>query len=80
MTDNLKLLWLQKIHDASVKTRDEHTIYFKGMKPSERFLFNEPIPKISILGLITLSKEIFVFNATEKNANLETNYITSKEL
>ena len=43
MTDNLILYELQKIHEALTKTKEEHTLYFRMIKPTEKFNFNEPI-------------------------------------
>ena len=53
MTDNLitggatsSILWeLQKIHDALTKTKEEHTLNFRMIKPTEKFNISEPILK-----------------------------------
>ena len=35
MTDNLILYELQKIHEALTKTKEEHTLNFRMIKPTE---------------------------------------------
>ena len=57
-SDNLILWELQKIHDALTKTKEEHTLNFRTIQPTEKFNFSEPILNSSKLGLIRLS----VFN------------------
>ena len=54
MTDNLILYELQKIHDALTKTKKEHTLNFRMIKPTEKFNFSEPILNTSKLGLTRL--------------------------
>ena len=55
MTDNLILWELQKIHEALTKAKEEHTINFRMIKPTEKFNCSEPILNSSKLGLIRLS-------------------------
>ena len=43
MTDNLILYEVQKIHETLTKTKEEHTLNFGMIKPTEKFTFNEPI-------------------------------------
>ena len=43
MTDNLILRELQNIHEVLTKTKKEHTLNFKMIKPTEKFNFSEPI-------------------------------------
>ena len=66
MTDNLILWELQKITEELTKTKDEHTLNFRMMRPTERFHFNEPMLNTSKLGLIRLSVYKSVFIITEK--------------
>ena len=54
MTDNLILYELQKIHETLSKTKEEHTLNFRMIKPTEKFNFNEPILNTTRLGLIRL--------------------------
>ena len=67
MTDNLILYELQKIHDTLAKTKDEHTLNFRMIKPTEKFNFSEPILNSSKLGLIRLSVYNLVFNVNRRN-------------
>ena len=70
MTDNLinggatsLMLWeLQKITKKLAKTKDEHTLNFRMIKPNERFNFNNSILNITKIGLIRLSVYNSVFN------------------
>ena len=62
MTDNLILWELQKIHDALTKTKDEHRLNFRMIKPTEKYNFSEPILSTTILGLIRLSVYNSVFD------------------
>ena len=64
MTENLILWELQKIHDALTKTKEEHTLNFRMIKPTEKFNFGEPILN---LGLIRLSVYNSVFNVNRGN-------------
>ena len=70
MTDNLILYELQKIHDALTKTKEEHTLNFRMIKPTEKFNFSEPILNSSKLGLIRLSVYNSVFNVSRRNSQL----------
>ena len=67
MTDDLILWELQKITKELTKNKDEHTLNFRMMRPTERFHFNEPILNTSKLGLIRLPVYNSVFNKTERN-------------
>ena len=67
MTDNLILYELQKIHETSTKTKEEHTINFRMIKPEEKFNFSEPILNSSKLGLNRLSVCNLVFNVNRRN-------------
>ena len=62
MTDNLMLRELQNIHEALTKTKEEHTLNFRMIKPREKFKFSEPILNTTKLGLIRLSVYNSVFN------------------
>ena len=55
MTDSLILKELQNIHEASTKTKAEHTLNFRMIKPTEKFNFSEPILNSSKIDLIRLS-------------------------
>ena len=63
MTDNLILYELQKIHETLTKTKEEHTLNFRMIKPTEKFNFNEPILNTK-LGLIRFSvyNSVFIVN------------------
>ena len=67
MTDNLILYELQKIHQTLTKTKEDHTINFRMIKPTEKFNFSEPILNSSKLGLIRLSVYNSVFNVNGRN-------------
>ena len=67
MTDNLILYELQKIHEALTKTKEEHTLNFRMIKPTEKFNFNEPILNTTKLGFIRLSVYNSVFNVNRRN-------------
>ena len=67
MTDNLILYELQKIHETLTKTKEEHTLNFRMIKPTEKFNFNEPILNTTKLGLIRLSVFKWVFNKNRRN-------------
>ena len=67
MTDNLILRELQNIHEALTKTKEEHTLNFRMIKPTEKFNFSEPILNSSKLGLIRLSVYNSVFNVNRRN-------------
>ena len=64
MTDNL-ILW--ELHEALTKTKEEHTLNFRMIKPTEKFIFNEPILNSSKLGLNRLSVYNSVFNVNRRN-------------
>ena len=66
MTDNFILYELQKIHDALTKTKEEHTLNFRMIKPTEKFNFSEPILKSSKLSLIRLYVYNSVFNVNRR--------------
>ena len=70
MTDNLILWELQKIHEALTKTKEEHTLNFRMIKPIEKFNFSEPILNKTKLGLIRLSVYNSVFNVNRMNNQL----------
>ena len=67
MTDNLILRELQNMHEALTKTKEEHTLNFKMIKPIEKFNFSEPILNLSKLGFIRLSVYNSVFNVNRGN-------------
>ena len=67
MTDSLILWELQKTHEALTKTKEEHTLNFRVIKPTENFDFSEPILNSSNLGLIRLSDYNSVFNVNRRN-------------
>ena len=66
MTDNLILWELQKIHEALTKTKEELTLKFRMIKPTEKFNFCEPILNTTNLGL-RLSVYNSVFNVNRNN-------------
>ena len=66
-TDSLMLRELQNIHEALTKTKEEHTINFRMIKPTEKFNFSEPILNTTKFGLIRLSVYNSVFNVTGRN-------------
>ena len=55
------------MHDALTKTKEEHTLTFRTIKPTEKFNFNEPILNTTKLGLIRLSVYNSVFNVNRRN-------------
>ena len=67
MTDNLILYELQNIHEALTKTKEEHTLNFRMIKPTEKFNFSELILNTTKLGLIRLSVYNSVFNVNRRN-------------
>ena len=67
MTDSLILWELQKITKELTKTKEEHTLNFRMIKPTEKCNFSEPILNTTKLGLIRLSVYNSVFNITERN-------------
>ena len=60
MTDNLIIYELQRIHEALTKSKEEHTLNFRMIKPTEKF--SEPMLNTTKLGLISLSVYNSVFN------------------
>ena len=66
-TDSLVLRELQNIHEALTKTKEEHTLNFRMIKPTEKFNFSEPILNTTKLGLIRLSVYNSVFNVNRRN-------------
>ena len=67
MTDNLILWELQKMHEDLTKTKEEHTLNLRMIKPTENFNFSEPIFNTIKLGLIRLSVYNSVFNVNRSN-------------
>ena len=67
MTDNLILFELQNIHEALTKTKEEHTLNFRMIKPTEKFNFREPILNTTNIGLFRLSVYNSVFNVNRRN-------------
>ena len=66
-TNSLMLRELKNIHEALTKTKEEHTLNFRVIKPNEKFNFSEPILNTSKLELIRLSVYNSVFNVNRKN-------------
>ena len=66
-TDSLILRELQNIHEALTKTKEEHTLNLRMIKPTEKFNFSEPILNTTKLGLIRLSVYNSVFNVNRRN-------------
>ena len=67
MTDYLILRELQNIHEALTKTKEEHKLKFRKIKPTENFNFSEPILNTTTLDLIRLSVYNSVFNVNRRN-------------
>ena len=67
MTNNLILYELQKIHETLTKTKEEHTLNFRMIKPTEKFNFSKPILHSSKLGSIRLSVYNSVFTVNRRN-------------
>ena len=67
MTDNLILYELQKIHETLTKTKEEHTLNVRMIKPTQKFNFSELILNSSKLGLIRLSVYNSVFKVNRRN-------------
>ena len=67
MTDNLNLYELQSTHETLTKTKEEHTLNFRMIKPTEKFNFNEPILYTIKFCLIRLSVYNSVFNVNRGN-------------
>ena len=66
MTHNLILHELKKIHEALTTTKEEHTLNFRIIKPTEKFKYSEPKPNTTKLGLIRLSVSNSVFNVNRR--------------
>ena len=66
-TDSLMLRELQNIHEALTKTKEEYTLNFRMIKPTEKFNFTEPILNTTKLGLFRLSVYNSVFNVNRRN-------------
>ena len=82
MTDSLVLKELQHIQEALTKTKEEHTLNFRMIKPTEKFNFSEPI-LYSKLGLIRLSVYNSAFNVNRGNNQFlysDNKAITPKQL
>ena len=67
MTDNLILYEIQKIHQTLTKTKEEHTLNFRMIKPTEKFNFSKPILNSSKSGSIRLSVYNSVFTVNRRN-------------
>ena len=67
MTENLIIYELQKIHGTLTKTKEEHTLNLRMIKPTEKFNFSEPILNTTKLGLIRLSVYNSMFNVNRGN-------------
>ena len=67
MSDNLILYELQKINETLTKSKEEHTLNFRMIKPTEKLNFSEPILNSSKLGLIRLSVYNSAFNVNRRN-------------
>ena len=65
-TESLMLRKLQNIHEALPKTKEERTLNFRMIKPTEKFNFSEPILNTTKLGLIRLSVYNSVFNVNRR--------------
>ena len=79
MTENLILWELQKIHEALTKTKEQHTLNFRMIKPTEKFNFSEPILNTTKLGLIRLSVYNSVFNVNRNNQFLYASTVIEDE-
>ena len=67
MADSLTLRELQNINEALTRTKEEHTLNIRMIKPTEKFNFSEPILNSSKLGLVRLSVYNSVFNVNRRN-------------
>ena len=67
MRDNLILYELQRIHETLSKTKEEHTLNFIMIKPTEKFNFSEPILNSSKISLFGLSVYHSGFNVIRGN-------------
>ena len=70
MRDKLILWELQKIHEALIKTKEEHTLNFRMTRATEKINFSEPILNTTKLGLIRLSVYNSVFNVNRRNIKI----------
>ena len=66
-TTSVILYELRKINETLKKTKAEHTLNFRMIKPTEKFNFSEPIINSSKLGLIGLLVYYSVFNVSRRN-------------
>ena len=66
-TTSLILYELRKINETLSKTKEEHTLKFRMIKPTEKFDFSETVLKSSKLGLIGLWVYNSVFNVNRRN-------------
>ena len=66
-TSSSILYELRKINETLSKTKEEHTLNLRMIKPTEKFNFCEAILNTTKLGLIRLSVYDSVFNITERN-------------
>ena len=66
MSDNLILWELQKIQKTLIKAKEEHTLKFRMIKPTEKFNFSELILNTTKLGLIRLSVYNSAFNVNRR--------------
>ena len=67
MNENLISYELQKIQKALTKTKREHTLSFRLVKPTEKLYFSETILNTTKLGLIILSVLISLFFVIKTN-------------
>ena len=63
-TSSLILYELRNINETLSKTKEEHTLNFRMIKPTKKFNFSGPILNSSNLSLIRLSVYNSVFNIT----------------
>ena len=66
-TTSLILYELRKINETLSKTKEEHTLNFRMIKPTEKFNFSEPILNSSKLDEIGLSVYNSVFNVIRRS-------------
>ena len=67
LTDSLILRELQNLHEALIKTKEEHTLNFRMIKSTENINFSEPILNTTKLGLIRLSVYNSMFYVNRSN-------------
>ena len=70
---------LQNIHEALTKTKEEYTLNFRMVKPTEKFNFRKPILNTTKLGLIRLSVYNSVFNVKRSNQFLYASTVIDDE-